>query len=70
MPRVHGEFEGAADSQYAACVGCGELTDLFEAHPMFREDGVTEVGDVSARTYHFCSDNCLDDWLRERNFAE
>ncbi|WP_134671521.1 DUF7576 family protein [Halorussus marinus] len=70
MPELYGAFDGEADSQYAACVGCGELTDLFEAHPMFREDAVNEFGDVTATTYHFCSDGCLDSWLRQRNTGE
>jgi hypothetical protein len=31
---------------------------------MFREEDVSEVGDVVARTYHFCSDDCLERWKR------
>jgi hypothetical protein len=69
MPELYGVFDGESDSQYAACVGCGELTDLFEPHPMFREDGVTEVGDATARTHHFRSDDCLDGRLREKTVA-
>jgi hypothetical protein len=70
MPQIYGEFEGEADVQYVACVGCGDLVDVFESHPMFREEDVSEVGDVVARTYHFCSDDCLERWKRQHNFGE
>ena len=70
MPEMYGEFEGEADSQFVACVDCGDLVDIFESHPMFCEEDVSEVGDIIARTYHFCSSDCLERWKRQRDIGE
>jgi hypothetical protein len=70
MPERYGEYEGDAESQYAACVACGKILNLFESHPMFREESVSEVGDVVARTYHFCSDDCIQQWKRGRDSGQ
>lgn len=70
MPELYGEYEGDAEVQFAGCVVCGTNLDLFEPHPMFREESVSEVGDVSARTYHFCGDDCLQRWRRKRDSGE
>ncbi|MFC4451661.1 DUF7576 family protein [Halorussus aquaticus] len=70
MPEIYGEYEGDAETQYVACVVCGDLLDLFDPHPMFRDEDVSEVGDVVARTYHFCSDDCRQRWRRERDAGE
>ncbi|WP_276302394.1 DUF7576 family protein [Halorussus lipolyticus] len=70
MPELYGEFEGEADAQFVACVVCGTTLDLFESHPMFRDEDVSEVGEVVARTYHFCSDDCLQQWRRGRDSGE
>ncbi|WP_435181615.1 DUF7576 family protein [Halorussus sp. AFM4] len=70
MPELYGEYEGEAESQYVGCVVCGKTIDLFEPHPMFREESVSEVGDVVARTYHFCSEDCIEQWKAERDSGE
>ena len=67
---MYGEFEGEADSQYVACVVCGTLVDVFESRPTFREEDVSTVGDVVARTEHFCRDDCLGRWKRQRDVGE
>ncbi|WP_132058688.1 DUF7576 family protein [Halorussus amylolyticus] len=68
MSERYGVYEGEADSQYVGCVTCEESIDLFEPHPMFRDDAVSEFGDLIARTYHFCSDDCLEAWKREEGY--
>lgn len=70
MPELYGEYDGDADSQFAACIDCGKTIDLFESHPMFRDEDISEVGEVVARTYHFCSDDCLQGWRRARDSGE
>ena len=70
MPKLYGEYDEDADAQFVSCVVCGKTLDLHESHPMFREESVSEVGDVQARTYHFCSDDCLQQWEHERNSGE
>ena len=70
MPELYGEYEGEADEQYVACIVCGKVIDLYEPHPMFREESVSELGDVQARTYHFCSEECLQKWKHERDSGE
>jgi hypothetical protein len=70
MPEIYGEYEGEAESQYVGCVVCGKIVDVNEPHPIFREEDVSEVGDVVARTYHFCSDSYLQTWKRERDPGE
>ncbi|USZ69799.1 hypothetical protein NGM10_17030 (plasmid) [Halorussus salilacus] len=70
MPELYGEYEGDAESQYVGCLNCGDAVDLFEPHPMFRDESVSEVGDVTARTYHFCSDGCLQTWKKKREYGE
>jgi hypothetical protein len=70
MPEVYGEYHGDANVQYAGCVECGTTIDLFEPHPMYEEENVSEVGDVAVRTYHFCSDDCLQQWKRQRDTGE
>ncbi|WP_135854203.1 DUF7576 family protein [Halorussus salinus] len=70
MPEVYGEYDGDSDVQYAACIVCGKTLDLFDQHPMFEEETVSEVGDVVVRTYHFCSDDCRQKWKRQRDTGE
>lgn len=70
MPELYGKYEGDAEVQFAGCVVCGKNLDLFEPHPMFREESISEVGEVAAQTYHFCSDDCLQQWWSERDPGE
>ncbi|MFC7078800.1 DUF7576 family protein [Halorussus caseinilyticus] len=70
MPELYGEYEGDAEVQFVGCVACGKMLDIFDTHPMFREEDISEVGEVVARTYHFCSDDCIQQWKRERDTGE
>ena len=70
MPEKFGVYEGESDSQYVGCIVCSNAVDLFEPHSMFREDEVSELGDVSTRTYHFCSEDCLETWKRENQLRD
>lgn len=68
MPKFYGEYDDEAETQFVGCINCEGLVDLREAHPMYREEDVSEVGDVMATTYHFCSDDCLDTWAVEKGY--
>ena len=70
MPEIYGAYEGEADTQYAGCVVCGTTLDLLATHPMLRDETVSEVGEVVAQTYHFCSDDCLERWQSEHDARE
>lgn len=70
MLETFGVSEGESDSQHVGGLVCGNAVDPFEPHPMFRDDEWSELGDVSTRTSHFCSEDCLETWNRAQEFQD
>lgn len=68
MPELFGIYEGNADTQYVGCLSCSDTIDLYEAHPMFERREGDGMGDSTAQTYHFCSDNCRDVWAQKEGY--